>query len=97
MEQKVSNIYQKIFYSTGKYVILKNIFMFITGIFGILIVRLLGPSEYGKYALVWQLVGTIGPIISLGWLTTLSKFLPEKNEIEKKNLFSQSFFFFFIF
>jgi PST family polysaccharide transporter len=64
--------------------------MIITGIVVILVVRLLGPEEYGKYALVWQLVGTVGPILSLGWHPTLAKFLPEKTEQEKKILFSQS-------
>jgi O-antigen/teichoic acid export membrane protein len=65
--------------------------MCITGLLSILIVRLLGPSEYGKYSLVWQLIGTIGPIVSLGWLSTLAKFVPEKTDEEKKSLFTQSF------
>jgi len=65
--------------------------MCITGLLSILIVRLLGPSEYGKYSLVWQLIGTIGPIISLGWQATLAKFVPEKTDEEKKSLFTQSF------
>jgi len=84
-------IYQQMFYSTGKYVVLKNIFMVVSGIIGIFVVRLLGPYEYGKYSLVWQLISTIGPIISLGWLTTLARFIPEKSTIpEKAILFSQS-------
>jgi O-antigen/teichoic acid export membrane protein len=65
--------------------------MCITGVLVILIVRLLGPSEYGKYSLVWQLISTIGPIISLGWQSTLAKFVPEKTNEEKKSLFTQSF------
>jgi len=65
--------------------------MCITGLLSIFIVRLLGPSEYGKYSLVWQLIGTIGPIVSLGWLSTLAKFVPEKTDEEKKSLFTQSF------
>lgn len=87
----MSDIYKKIFVSTTKYVILKNFFMCITGILAIFFVRLLGPEEYGKYSLVWQLISTIGPIISLGWLSTLAKFIPEENDEEKKVLFSQSF------
>jgi len=79
--------------STGKYMVIKNIFMVVTAALGILIVRYLGPYEYGKYSLVWQLIGTIGPILSLGWLTTLSRFIPEKNTTEEKaNIFSQSLF-----
>jgi O-antigen/teichoic acid export membrane protein len=65
--------------------------MCITGVLSVFIVRLLGPSEYGKYSLVWQLIGTIGPIISLGWQATLAKFVPEKTDEEKKSLFTQSF------
>ena len=87
----MSNIYKKIFVSTTKYVMLKNFFMCITGILAIFFVRLLGPEEYGKYSLVWQLISTIGPIISLGWHSTLAKFIPERNDEEKKVLFSQSF------
>ncbi|MFN3966940.1 MAG: oligosaccharide flippase family protein, partial [Endomicrobiia bacterium] len=91
METTIQNLYSKIFYSTTKYVVLRNIFMLITGVISIFIVRLLGPYEYGKYSLVWQLISTIGPIVSLGWLTTLAKFIPEKNTIlEKSKLFSQS-------
>jgi O-antigen/teichoic acid export membrane protein len=65
--------------------------MCITGLLSILIVRLLGPSEYGKYSLVWQLISTIGPIVSLGWQATLAKFVPEKTDEEKNSLFTQSF------
>ncbi len=86
----MQNLYRQIFFTTTKYVFLRNFFMVITGIVSIFIVRLLGPEEYGKYALVWQLIGTIGPILSLGWHATLAKFLPEKDEQEKKILFSQS-------
>lgn len=84
-------IHQKIFYSTSKYILLKNIFMVVTGVIGIFVLRILGPGEYGKYALVWQLIGSIGPIISLGWLTTLAKFIPEREtKEEKSSLFFQS-------
>jgi len=86
-----SSFYSRIAYSTGKYMALKNVFMVITGLFGIFIVRLLGPYEYGRYSLVWQLIGTIGPIVSLGWMTSLSKFIPEKTDPREKSLiFSQS-------
>ncbi len=87
----MQNLYRKIFFTTTKYVFLKNFFMCVTGFLSIFIVRLLGPNEYGKYSLVWQLIGTIGPILSLGWHATLAKFVPEKNDIEKKFLFTQSF------
>ncbi len=86
----MQNLYHRIFLTTTKYILLRNFFMIITGIVVILVVRLLGPEEYGKYALVWQLVGTVGPILSLGWHSTLAKFLPEKTEQEKEILFSQS-------
>jgi len=87
----MQNLYRKIFFTTTKYVFLKNFFMCVTGFLSIFIVRLLGPNEYGKYSLVWQLIGTIGPILSLGWHATLAKFVPEKNDIEKNFLFTQSF------
>ena len=87
----MTNVYSKIFYSAGKYVLLKNIFMVIAGLIWILIIRILGPTEYGKYSLVWQLIGTMGPIVSIGWLNALSKFIPEKKSFyEKSILFSQS-------
>ncbi|MFQ3675044.1 MAG: oligosaccharide flippase family protein, partial [Endomicrobiia bacterium] len=93
----MNNIYSKIFFSTAKYVLLKNIFMVITGVIGIFIVRLLGPYEYGKWSLVWQLIGTIGPIVSFGFLPTLAKFIPEITEEKKKNdLFSKTLFMFTI-
>ncbi|MFN3551284.1 MAG: oligosaccharide flippase family protein [Endomicrobiia bacterium] len=78
-------IYSQIFFSTTKYVLLRNFFMIITGIVSIFIVRLLGPQEYGKYSLVWQLISTVGPILSLGWLSTLAKFIPEKTDIKEKS------------
>jgi len=87
----MQNLYRKIFLTTTKYVFLRNFFMCITGLLNIFIVRLLGPSEYGKYSLVWQLIATIGPILSLGWQSTLARFIPEKNDVEKKVLFTQSF------
>jgi len=87
----MQNLYRKILFTTTKYVFLRNFFMCITGVLVILIVRLLGPSEYGKYSLVWQLISTIGPIVSLGWQATLAKFVPEKTDEEKKSLFTQSF------
>ena len=91
MDSKSSNFYSKIFFSTGKYMVLKNVFMVVTGLLGIFIVRLLGPYEYGKYSLVWQLIGTIGPIISLGWMITLSKFIPERTNFHEKSIiYSQS-------
>ncbi|MBU0952261.1 MAG: polysaccharide biosynthesis C-terminal domain-containing protein [Elusimicrobia bacterium] len=91
MDNKSSNFYSKILLSTGKYMVLKNIFMVVTGLFGIFIVRLLGPYEYGRYSLIWQLIGTIGPIISLGWMITLSKFIPERTNFQEKSiLYSQS-------
>jgi len=91
MHNNDSTNYSKIFYSTSKYLVLKNIFMVITGILSIFIVRLLTPVEYGKWSLVWQLIGTVGPMISLGFLTTLSKFIPEYPDIQRKKLlFSQS-------
>lgn len=89
----MNNIYRQIFFTTTKYVLLRNIFMVITGVASIFIIRLLGPCEYGKYSLIWNLISTIGPILSLGWLSTLAKFLPEKVDIKEKSiLFSQSLF-----
>jgi len=88
----MQNLYRKIFFTTTKYVFLRNFFMCITGLLNIFIVRLLGPSEYGKYSLVWQLIATIGPILSLGWQSTLARFIPEKNDVEKKGLVTQGFF-----
>lgn len=83
-------LYREIFLSTAKYVILRNIFMFITGIINIFIVKLLGPYEYGRYFLVWNLISTVGPILSLGWLNTLARFIPEKySDYEKAQLLSQ--------
>jgi len=88
-----ASIYSKIFYSTTKYLFLKNVFMFTAGILSIFIVRLLQPAEYGKWALVYQLVATIGPILSLGFLSTLAKFIPEYTDEKRKNeLFSQALF-----
>ncbi|MCX7911010.1 MAG: oligosaccharide flippase family protein, partial [Endomicrobia bacterium] len=87
----MQNIYREIFWGTTKYVVLRNIFMVITGVISIFIVRLLGPSEYGKYSLVWNLISTVGPILSLGWLNTLARFIPEKFTLkEKSQLLSQS-------
>ncbi|MCS7232105.1 MAG: oligosaccharide flippase family protein [Elusimicrobiota bacterium] len=87
----MQNIYREIFWGTTKYVVLRNIFMVITGVISIFIVRLLGPSEYGKYSLVWNLISTVGPILSLGWLNTLARFIPETSSLEEKSkLFSQS-------
>lgn len=86
-------VYREIFFSTAEYVLLRNFFIVITGVISIFIVRLLGPYEYGKYALVMNLISTFGPILSLGWLSTLAKFIPEKiKPDEKAVLFSQSLF-----
>lgn len=72
---------------------LKNVFMFTAGVLSIFIVRLLAPAEYGKWALVYQLIATIGPILSLGFLSTLAKFIPEYTDEKRKNeLFSQTLF-----
>lgn len=89
----MKQIYRQILFSTTKYVLLRNFFIAITGIVSIFIVRLLGPSEYGKYSLVWNLISTVGPILSLGWLNTLAKFVPERTDDKGKSLlFSQSLF-----
>lgn len=86
-------ILSSIFYSTAQYITLRNIFMLTTAILSIFIVRLLTPVEYGKWALVYQLIATIGPIINFGFLSTLAKFIPEYTDEKKKNeLFSQSLF-----
>jgi O-antigen/teichoic acid export membrane protein len=85
--------YREIFFSTGKYIFLKNLFMIATAIFSIFIVRLLSPVEYGKWSLVYQLIATIGPIFNLGFLATLAKFIPQYSDIQQKNkLFSQALF-----
>jgi len=82
--------YREIFYSSTKFIILKNIFFLISGLLSIFIVRLLPVQEYGKWSLVYQLIATLGPIVNLGFLTTLAKFIPEyQNEEEKNKLFSQ--------
>ncbi|MEN3013951.1 MAG: oligosaccharide flippase family protein [Endomicrobiia bacterium] len=87
----MSKIYRKIFWDTTKYIILRNFFMGVTGIINIFFVRFLGPYEYGKYSLVWNLISTLGPILSLGWLNTLTKFVPQKVSLQEKyNLLSQS-------
>lgn len=84
-------IYRTIFRSTTKYVVLKNVFQFTSGILSIFVVRLLTPAEFGKWSLVYQLIATIGPIVNLGFLSTLSRFMPEyKTKEEKDALFSST-------
>jgi PST family polysaccharide transporter len=90
MENRVP-FYRKIFFSTTKYIVFKNVFLAATGVISIFIVRLLGPAEYGKYFLVIQIAATMGPILSLGWLPTLAKNLPEfSQDSQKKELFSNA-------
>ena len=58
----------------------------------ILIVRFLHPAEYGKWFFLWNIVSTAAPLLSLGWLETLSKFFPElPNRKDKNRLFTLSF------
>jgi O-antigen/teichoic acid export membrane protein len=92
----MNGIYREMFFSTARYMVLKNIFTFIAGLGALLIIRLLPPEEYGKWALVWQLIATIAPILSFGLLSTLAKFLPEEEGENKTNLFRQSFSFVFM-
>lgn len=79
------SLYKEVISSIVKYIVLRNIFIVSTGLLNILIVRLLGPSEFGKYSIVWNLISTIGPILSLGWLNTLAKYVAEKNTVEEKS------------
>jgi O-antigen/teichoic acid export membrane protein len=67
--------------------------MVLIAVVSILLVRFLSPAEYGKWSLVWQLIGTIAPLLSLGFLSTLAKFMPEyETTAEKSRLFSQTIF-----
>src|SRR5262245_6168787 len=85
--------YHDLFHSTSRYIILRNIFFVVSIAFSILVVRTLGPKEYGKWSLMWQIISTLAPILSLGFLGSLSKFLPEYPEREAKvDLFSRAFF-----
>jgi PST family polysaccharide transporter len=76
--------------NTFLYVLLKNSFMLLSIVAGIAVVRMLGPVENGKWALVWQFISYGAPVVSLGFMSTLAKYMPEySDESEKNRLFSK--------
>jgi len=90
MTQNTPSITSRMFYSTAKYSTLKIFFALSSGIVSIFIVRLLGPNEYGKFALVINLAAAIGMVLTFGFIDTLSKFIVEYDNNLRKRLFSQA-------
>lgn len=56
----------------------------ITIVTSVLIIRLLTPSEYGIYAILFAISGLASPFISLGMSSALNRFLPELRVKEEK-------------
>ncbi len=84
-------IYYEIFHSTFVHSGLRAIFSLITAGCMLVIIRVMGPEEYGKFSLILQLAVTSGLFLSWGWSGTLGKFLPELTAPEdKRRLSSQA-------
>ena len=72
------------------FLLLRNFFIPFTILGNILIIRLLPPSEYGKWFFIWNLIITVGPFLNLGFISSLAKFIPEVSDQNEKNKFFTS-------
>ncbi|MBI4218171.1 MAG: lipopolysaccharide biosynthesis protein [Elusimicrobia bacterium] len=77
-------LYRKMFQSTLAYSSIRAFFSVSTALLTILIIRFLGPEEFGKFSLILQLAVTLGLFFSWGSSSTLAKFLPERPTEESK-------------
>lgn len=46
-------------------------------VFSVLVVRALGPQDFGVYSIAWSIIGTASLLASLGFGESLARFLPE--------------------
>lgn len=66
-------------------------FSMISAVLMILIVRMLGPHEFGRLSLFVQMAVTTGLFLSWGSSGTLAKFLPEQKSLENQVRLSSQF------